>query len=463
MHIHILGICGTFMGGLAILAVELKHKVTGSDQNVYPPMSTQLEQLGINLFQGYENLEQLSPKPDCLVVGNVMRRGLPVIEAALNQNQSILSGPEWLSRFVLKDKHVLAISGTHGKTTTASMVAWILEHAGLNPGFLIGGIPNNFGVSARLGAGDYFVVEADEYDCAFFDKRSKFLHYHPRTLIINNIEFDHADIFPDLAAIQQQFHHLVRTVPGEGCIIYPKADKAVAEVLEKGCWSQTMTFGETVKESDGWYTKEALADGSEFDVYFKDQNHGRLKWALLGKHNVQNALAAIAAAYHAGVEPKIAIRALSLFQSVKRRLELKGIENGMTIYDDFAHHPTAIETTLAGLRANAGDAANIIAVVDIRSNTMKMGHHQEALSASLLLANRVYFYQTPDITWDVQDVWKKTEKPGGVYQDISLLLAALLRENQEAAQVIFMSNGGFGGIHALYLEALKNNALSARL
>jgi len=456
MHIHILGICGTFMGGLALLARELQNRVTGSDENVYPPMSTQLADVGINLFKGYENLAQLSPTPDYLVVGNVMRRGIPVIEAALNQNLPILSGPEWLARFVLHDKHVIAISGTHGKTTTTSMVAWILEYAGLNPGFLIGGVPNDFKVSARLGRGRYFVIEADEYDCAFFDKRSKFVHYRPKTLVINNLEFDHADIFPDLAAIQRQFHHLIRTVPGEGVIIYPKNDSAVIDVLKQGCWSQTTTFSSHEKEQTGWHAKQATADSSEFEVCFENQNYGKLQWSLLGEHNLQNALAAIPAALQVGVSPKISIQALSCFQGVKRRLELKGLKKGISIYDDFAHHPTAIQTTLAGLRAKIGNSANIIAVVDIRSNTMKLGHHQEALSASVNLANKVYFYHTPEIPWNVQTVWQNTQKPGGVYQDIPRLISALLTENPQAEYVVFMSNGGFGGIHALYLAALSD-------
>lgn len=459
MHIHILGICGTFMGGLAVLASEQQHKVTGSDQNVYPPMSTQLNKLGVKIFQGYDDIHQLSPKPDCIVVGNVMCRGMPVIEAVLNQNHSMLSGPEWLARYVLHDKHVLAVSGTHGKTTTTSMLAWILEVAGLNPGFLIGGVPNDFGVSARLGGGKYFVVEADEYDSAFFDKRSKFVHYHPRTLIINNMEFDHADIFADLAAIQQQFHHLVRTVPGEGLIIYPASDQNVIKTLEKGCWTTTETFG---SDRAGWHAKNRVSTNNQFDVYFQDQSHGTLKWSLLGDHNVNNALAAIAAAHNVGVPPEIAIKALSSFQGVKRRMEIKGVVRGMTVYDDFAHHPTAIELTLAGLRAKVGKDARITAVLDIRSNTMKLGHHKDGLPGALQDANAVYVFQSPDIPWDVNKIWQLANKPGGVFNDTESLLGALLAgtnsctdtENLRDNHVIFMSNGGFNGIQTLFLEKL---------
>jgi UDP-N-acetylmuramate: L-alanyl-gamma-D-glutamyl-meso-diaminopimelate ligase len=461
MHTHILGICGTFMAGLAVLASEQQHKVTGSDQNVYPPMSTQLNELGIKIFQGYDDINQLSPKPHCLVVGNIMRRGMPVIEAALNQQYPILSGPEWLARYVLNNKHVLAVSGTHGKTTTASMLAWILEVAGLNPGFLIGGLPNDFGVSARLGGGKYFVVEADEYDSAFFDKRSKFVHYHPRTLIMNNMEFDHADIFADLAAIQKQFHHLVRTVPGEGLIIYPATDQNVITTLQKGCWTKTETFGfggVGGSAGAGWYAKNHMAANNQFEVFFGVHSYGTLQWSLLGEHNVNNALAAIAAAHHVGVHPEVAIKALSLFQGVKRRMEVKGVVRGMTVYDDFAHHPTAIGLTLAGLRAKIGKDARITAVLDIRSNTMKAGHHKDDLPSALQDANAVYVFQSPDIEWDVNKIWQSINKVGGVFSDTESLLGALLGENDRASlgdnHVIFMSNGGFNGIQALFLEKL---------
>lgn len=449
MHIHILGICGTFMGGLALLASELGLKVSGSDQNVYPPMSTQLNNLDIDIAQEFEDPAQLNPKPDCIVVGNVMCRGMPIIESILNQNLPILSGPEWLARSVLTDRHVLAVSGTHGKTTTTSMLAWILEYAGLEPGFLIGGVPNDFGVSARLGKGKYFVIEADEYDCAFFDKRSKFMHYHPRTLIINNIEFDHADIFSNIEAIQQQFHHLVRTVPGEGLIIYPNSDDNILKVLEKGCWTRKMHLG-----LSGWHIKNYVPTQNQFEVCFQEQSYGTVQWSLLGQHNIQNALAAIAAAQHVGVDPKISIEALAQFQGVKRRMEIKGVKNGITVYDDFAHHPTAIQTTLEGLRAKVGADAQIIAVLDIRSNTMKAGHHKDNLPAAVQAANSVYFFHAPDIAWDVPQFWKAAHKPGGVFQDMESLLNKLLAESPQAEHLVFMSNGGFGGIHNLFLEKL---------
>lgn len=456
MHIYILGICGTFMGSLAVLAKELGYTVTGSDQNVYPPMSTQLESLGVKIFQGYQDLSQFNPKPDYVVVGNVMSRGNEALEFVLNENFPLLSGPEWFARFVRRDRHVLAVSGTHGKTTTTSMLAWILEYAGLEPGFLIGGVPNNFDVSARLGGGKYFVIEADEYDTAFFDKRSKFIHYCPKTLVINNIEFDHADIFPNLGAIEQQFHHLIRTIPGKGQIIFPKADPIIQRVLEKGCWSEQVTFGiDSNGEDAGWTITNAIADGSQFEVVFNRKSCGTLRWSLLGQHNIQNALAAIAAAFHVGVKPNIAIEALSAFKNVKRRLEVKGISRNITVYDDFAHHPTAIQTTLAGLRAKIGDKAKITVVLDIRSNTMKMGHHQESLSGSVSDANEVYFFQSPDITWDVEGMWKKTGKTGGVYQDNHLLLEALLKNAKTAEHVIFMSNGGFGNIQTTFLEKIR--------
>jgi len=461
MHIHILGICGTFMGGLAVLGSELNLKITGSDQNVYPPMSTQLNDLGIQISAGFDSVEPLNLKPDYILVGNVMSRGKPVIEEILNRGLPILSGPEWLSRFVLRDRHVIAISGTHGKTTTTSMVAWILEYAGLNPGFLIGGVPNNFARSARLGTGPFFVVEADEYDSAFFDKRSKFVHYWPNTLIINNIEFDHADIFPDLAAIQLQFHHLVRTVPGKGLIIYPKTDKNVLEVLKKGSWSPCVSFGgvgeQGSSDQEGWLAKNYTPSNNQFEVYFKGKNFGKLQWNCLGQHNVQNALAAIAAAYHVGIDPKIAIEALSQFQGVKRRMEVKGIKAGITVYDDFAHHPTAIQTTLEGLRAKVGRDARIVAVLDIRSNTMKAGHHQNLLAGAVRDASAVYIYQSSDIPWDVNKVWKDSNKPGGVYSDTETLLEKILEETNEKDHVIFMSNGGFNGIQTQYLERLPSH------
>ncbi len=458
MRIHILGICGTFMGGLAVLASELKHKVTGSDQNIYPPMSTQLDKLGVKIFQGYQDPKHLDPTPDYTVVGNVMARGMPVIETLLNQNLPMLSGPEWLGRFVLHDRHVLAVAGTHGKTTTSSMVAWILEYADLDPGFLIGGVPNNFGVSARLGKGSYFVVEADEYDCAFFDKRSKFIHYKPRTLIINNIEFDHADIFSDLAAIQQQFHHLVRVVPGKGLIVYPDFDENIVAVLQKGCWTKTVSFSINTSStpSVGWHAKNQTASGDAFEVCFQEISYGRVQWSLLGQHNIQNALAAIAAVQDVNVDPTLAVKALCHFEGVKRRMEVKGIKRGITVYDDFAHHPTAIGMTLAGLRAKVGKNTRIVAVVDIRSNTMKAGHHQTELASSMARADHVYFFHSPNIAWDVKQVLQSSHKPGGVYTELQPLVDHLLNECMPQDHVIFMSNGGFGGIHARFLEGINS-------
>lgn len=478
MKLHILGICGTFMGGLAILAKQLNYTVSGSDSNVYPPMSTQLESQGIKLIQGFEE-NQLDQPFDEIVVGNVMRRGLPVIEALLNRGIPMISGPEWLARHVLVNRHVLAVSGTHGKTTTASMLAWILDYAGLNPGFLIGGVPNNFSVSARLGGGRYFVVEADEYDSAFFDKRSKFIHYRPRTLIINNIEFDHADIFKDLEAIQNQFHHLIRTIPNQGLIVIPASEDSVNsqdpinQVLQKGCWTPISTFSSDSVEFSDPTNSSSEDSSSQFSAIYKDDQtsfdvleHGKIcgtvKWTLLGTHNISNALAAIAAASHVGVKPETAIEALCQFQGVKRRLEVKGLINNITniitVYDDFAHHPTAIKTTLEGLRLKLGKKANIVAVVDIRSNTMKAGHHQEELASSVLQADSVYFFKSPDILWDVKSVWAKAQKPGGVYEDYGNLLKDLLRDLLLSSQsslethLVFMSNGGFGGIHNEFLE-----------
>lgn len=464
MQVHILGICGTFMGGLAILASELKYQVSGSDQNVYPPMSTQLEAQGISLIQGFEEnqLNSLSEEA-VIVVGNVMTRGHPVIEAILDQGIPMLSGPQWLANYVLPKRHVLAVSGTHGKTTTASMLAWILEYVGLKPGFLIGGVPNNFGVSARLGEGECFVVEADEYDSAFFDKRSKFIHYRPRTLIVNNIEFDHADIFPDLAAIKNQFHHLIRTIPRNGLIIHPMANPVVEDILKRGCWTPRVSFNIKNQHNQhnqrnqenqllGWAAVNQTAAGDAFDVYHGETCYGRVEWELLGQHNVANALAAIAAASHVGVTASQAIKALKHFQGVKRRLEIKGIRNNITVYDDFAHHPTAIETTLAGLRAKLGDNTRILAVLDIRSNTMRAGHHKEELPVSVQSANEVYFFKSSDILWDVDLIWKEARKPGGVFGDKELLVKALYQAAKQYDHVIFMSNGGFGGIHHDFLQ-----------
>src|SRR5581483_7712209 len=376
MHIHILGICGTFMGGIAVIAKQAGHTVTGCDANVYPPMSTQLESQGVRLIEGWDP-KQVELKPDLFVIGNVVSRGNALIEEILDRGLPYVSGPQWLAESVLRDKWVLAVAGTHGKTTTASMLAWILEHAGRGPGFLVGGVPLDFGVSARLTGSDLFVIEADEYDTAFFDKRSKFVHYRPRTAVLNNLEFDHADIFPDLAAIETQFHHLVRTVPGNGLILANGREQSMQRVIDRGCWTPIEWLG----RADGWTAAEPAADG-EFEVFFAGKPQGRVRWELLGGHNRMNALAALAAARHAGVPVSGGIQALAQFRSVRRRMELRGTANGVTVYDDFAHHPTAIESTIAGLRHKAG-SGRILAVLEPRSNTMKMGVMKDALAASL--------------------------------------------------------------------------------
>ncbi|RZF87989.1 UDP-N-acetylmuramate:L-alanyl-gamma-D-glutamyl-meso-diaminopimelate ligase [Pseudoalteromonas sp. CO325X] len=445
MHIHILGICGTFMGGIAAIAKALGHQVTGSDENVYPPMSTQLEQLGIELVQGYDP-SQLSPAPDVVIIGNAMSRGNPCVEYVLDKGLRYTSGPEWLKEHLLRDSWVLAVAGTHGKTTTASMLAWILEYAGLKPGFLIGGVVQNFGVSARLGETPFFVIEADEYDTAFFDKRSKFVHYLPRTLVLNNLEFDHADIFPDLAAIQTQFHHLMRTLPGSGKVIYPQQDHALAEVIDRGCWSEY-----EVLAPQQWHYRLRSADGSTFDVLYQGEVQGCVNWQAIGEHNVNNALMAIAAARHAGVAVATSTTALEQFQSPKRRMELKGQVAGVTVYDDFAHHPTAIATTLAGLRAKVGEE-RIIAVLEPRSNTMKMGVHKDTLMASLQAADSCFLYQPPDLGWSLTE---QADKAGAHCEhDIDTLVENIIAEAAPNSHILVMSNGGFGGIHQRLLDAL---------
>ncbi|EKO3377177.1 UDP-N-acetylmuramate:L-alanyl-gamma-D-glutamyl-meso-diaminopimelate ligase [Vibrio fluvialis] len=452
MHIHILGICGTFMGGVAMLARQLGHKVTGSDANVYPPMSTMLEAQGIEIIEGFDPA-QLEPRPDLVVVGNAMSRGNPCVEYVLNHNLRYTSGPQWLQDFLLHDRWVLAVSGTHGKTTTSSMLAWVLEHCGYQPGFLVGGVLGNFGISARLGDSMFFVVEADEYDSAFFDKRSKFVHYHPRTLVMNNLEFDHADIFDDLEAIKRQFHHLVRTVPGNGRILAPQQDAALADVLHRGCWSETEFTG----EQGDWQAEKVRKDGSEFHVLLKGERVGSVKWDLVGDHNVNNALMTIAAARHVGVTPDLACEALGLFVNTKRRLELKGEENGVTLYDDFAHHPTAIELTLGGLRNKVGDR-KIIAVLEPRSATMKLGVHKETLAASLAAADSVYLFQPANIPWSVQDVAQQCSQPAHVGDNMADFVAQICQEAKPGDQILVMSNGGFDGIHGKLLAALKAKA-----
>ncbi|MBD1557246.1 UDP-N-acetylmuramate:L-alanyl-gamma-D-glutamyl-meso-diaminopimelate ligase [Vibrio sp. S9_S30] len=449
MHIHILGICGTFMGGAAVLARQMGHKVTGSDANVYPPMSTLLESQGIEIIEGFDP-SQLEPKPDLVVIGNAMSRGNPCVEYVLNRNLKYTSGPQWLQEFLLHERWVLAVSGTHGKTTTSSMLTWILEHCGYQPGFLVGGVLGNFGVSSRLGESMFFVVEADEYDSAFFDKRSKFVHYHPRTLVMNNLEFDHADIFDDLEAIKRQFHHLIRTVPENGRIISPSNDVALENVLDRGCWSEQEKTG----LHGDWSANKIQQDGSEFNVIFQGEHVGTVSWNLIGDHNVDNALMAIAAARHVGVAPYLACEALALFVNTKRRLELKGEVNGITVYDDFAHHPTAIELTLQGLRNKVGQD-KIIAVLEPRSSTMKMGVHKETLANALSVADSVYLYQPDNIQWSVEDVASQCHQPAQTSDDIGVLVARIAEEAKSGDQILVMSNGGFGGIHDKLLTALS--------
>ncbi len=450
MHIHILGICGTFMGGIALLARSFGHTVSGSDTNVYPPMSTQLEAAGIRLQEGYKP-EHLQPAPDQVVVGNAMSRGNPAVEAMLDQGIPYTSGPQWLAEHVLQGRWVLAVAGTHGKTSTASLLAWILEHAGLAPGFLIGGVPENFGVSARLGDTPFFVVEADEYDTAFFDKRSKFVHYRPRTLVMNNLEFDHADIFDDLEMIQRQFHHLVRTVPGSGLIIAPLYDGNLGEVLDRGCWTPVEYFDPELEAY--WHAENNSRDGSRFDVVCDGERVGRVSWDLIGRHNVSNALAALAAARHAGVPPKTAIEALSDFRNVKRRMELRGEVGGVRVYDDFAHHPTAIETTLQGLRDQVGDA-RIIAVLEPRSNTMKRGVHADRLAGALKAADRVLLCAPDDLTWDAAAVLRPLGGTVAVFDEVQAIIDSIAEMVKPGDHLLVMSNGGFEGIHQRLLDVL---------
>ena len=448
MHIHLLGICGTFMGSLAQLAKSAGHTVSGCDANVYPPMSTQLEQAGITLIEGFDP-QQLQPAPDLIVVGNALSRGNPCVEYMLDQQLAYISGPQWLGENLLRDKHVLAVSGTHGKTSTSSMLAKILDAAGLNPGFLIGGVPQDFGVSARLSDSDYFVVEADEYDSAFFDKRSKFVHYFSNTLIINNLEFDHADIFENLAAIQKQFHHAVRTVPGSGTVIYPAADDNIAAVIEQGCWSQRQAFG---AQSSGWQYRLTAKDGSSFQVMYADQTIS-VNWQQVGLHNVLNGVAAIIAAYQVGVSLEQSGKGLSDFVGVKRRMEVIYKNAGVTVYDDFAHHPTAIKTTIEGLRAKVG-GDNIIAVIEPRSATMKLGIHKHTLSASVSSADQVYWYQNPSIDWDIEAVANACSVPAKATEDIEKLLELATQAATPNTHIVIMSNGGFEGFHHRLTERL---------
>ena len=454
MHIHILGICGTFMGGIAAIAKQLGHRVSGCDANVYPPMSTQLEEQGIELKQGYV-IDHLKDEPDLVIVGNAMSRGNPMVEYVLNRNIAYTSGPQWLLENVLKDRWVLAVSGTHGKTTTSSMLTWILEYADMAPGYLIGGVPQNFESSARLGESPFFVIEADEYDTAFFDKRSKFVHYRPRTLVINNLEFDHADIFDELSDIQRQFHHLIRMVPSNGLVLYPECEHAVTETLKQGCWTPIEMAVAKNNQQQGWYAEKVQADGSEFIVKFKEKIQGTVKWGLIGDFNIDNGLMAIAAARHAGVSTEVAIEALAEFINTKRRLELKGTVNNISVYDDFAHHPTAITKTLTGVRAHVGKK-RIIAVLEPRSNTMKSGVHKDTLAASLHHADAVYIYQGDKVEWSVESLIKDCEAPCEVSTDLNVLVARITDGAQPNDTIVVMSNGGFGGIHDKLLNSLTN-------
>jgi UDP-N-acetylmuramate: L-alanyl-gamma-D-glutamyl-meso-diaminopimelate ligase len=471
MRLHILGIGGTFMGGLAILARDLGHEVAGSDAKVYPPMSTQLEAQGIRLREGYDPAH-LDPAPDLVIVGNACARGNALVEAVLDRGLPYTSGAQWIAEHVLAGRHVLAVAGTHGKTTTASLLAWILEHAGHAPGFLIGGVPENFGVSARLGERPYFVIEADEYDTAFFDKRSKFVHYRPRTLILNNLEYDHADIFPDLAAIQRQFHHLVRTVPSGGRLIVNAQDKPLAEVLEQGCWTPVEYFG-----SDGdapgrasgaggrmpgatWSAEPLSADAGRFRVRRDGKEQGEVAWELIGAHNMHNALAAVAAAHHVGVSPPRALAALGDFRSIKRRLQMRGAVQGVTVYDDFAHHPTAIAATLQALRARVGNA-RIVAVLELRSNTMRLGVHRDTLAPALSLADRVLLLRPAGINWNLDRVTAALAGRGHAFPTVEAILEALAPELRTRDHVLIMSNGGFDNIHERLLERIQAGAVVA--
>ena len=449
MHLHILGICGTFMGSLALLARELGHEVSGSDANVYPPMSTQLAEQGIVLQEGYDPAH-LTPAPDMVIVGNAMARGNPAVEYMLDQGMPYMSGPEWLARHVLQDRWVLAGAGTHGKTSTSSLLAWLLEDAGMSPGFLIGGVPQNFGISARLGGTPFFVVEADEYDSAFFDKRSKFVHYRPRTAVLNNLEFDHADIFPDLAAIERQFHHLVRTVPASGLIIHPAQDEALQRVIKMGCWTPRQTTG----EGGNWQARLLSDDGSRFEVWLDGELQGVAEWQQTGQHNVANALSALSAARHVGVTPAQGIASLGGFRNAKRRMEKLAEVNGITVYDDFAHHPTAIATTLAGLRAQIGDAP-LIAVIEPRSNTMRLGSHMAALPTSVADASQVFWYQPAGLDWSLDGVVADSPVPAQVSDDLDAIVEQVVGSATPQTRVVVMSNGGFGGIHQRLIQALE--------
>ena len=455
MHLHILGICGTFMGSLALLARELGFQVSGSDSNVYPPMSTQLEEAGIELREGYA-AANLIPRPDLVIVGNALSRGNPEVEALLNQGLPYMSGPQWLAEHVLPGRRVIAVAGTHGKTTTASLLAWLLESAGLAPGFLIGGVPRNFGVSARLGAADApFVVEADEYDTAFFDKRSKFVHYRPEIAILGNLEFDHADIFEDLAAIERQFHHLVRTVPGRGRLLVADDEPALDRVLEQGCWTPVERMGAT--SSSPWRLVLERDDASRFRVIHQQaevDEDAVVDWSLTGTHNARNALAALAAAHACGIDLARGCAALARFETPRRRQEVRGEVAGIQVIDDFAHHPTAIATTLEGLRA-ATTRGRLLAVIEPRSNTMRLGTLSDRLAASVAAADQSFWYQPAGFDWSLEPVLAAIQEPAHLVTDIDALVAALVAEARPLDRIVVMSNGGFGGIHEKLLAALE--------
>ncbi len=452
--IHILGICGTFMGGLALIAREIGFEISGTDANVYPPMSTQLEESGITLFQGYK-AEHLDPVPDLVIVGNAMSRGNSMVEAVLDRGIPYTSGPQWLADNVLQDRWVLGVAGTHGKTTTTSMLAWILEDAKLNPGFLIGGVAENFGLSARLGEHPFFVIEADEYDTAFFDKRSKFVHYRPRTAILNNLEFDHADIFDDLDAIKKQFHHLVRTVPATGLIIHPQNDENIDDVLDQGCWSERQSISQKANDS-AWSIQPISADYGKFQISHNTSTNNasyEINWSLIGEHNAMNAAAAIIAAQHVGVTPQIACEALSTFKSVKRRMECLGVINNITVYDDFAHHPTAIEKTLEALRQHVGNA-RIISILEPRSNTMRMGIHKDSLENSLNNSDHSFIFQPPNFDWDIESMIQNNHK-NNICDNIDSIISSAVELAKSGDHILIMSNGSFAGIHTKLVDALK--------
>lgn len=461
MKIHILGICGTFMGGVALLARQAGHEVSGADANVYPPMSTQLEEQGIRLCEGY-SAEDIPDDVDEVVIGNAMSRGNPAVEYVLNRNIRYSSGPEWLAKNVLNERWVLAVAGTHGKTTTASMLAWMLEYAGLNPGFLIGGIPANFGLSSRFGAAPFFVVEADEYDTAFFDKRSKFIHYHPRTAVLNNLEFDHADIFENLDAIKKQFHHFVRTIPGDGLIVKNGDDKNIAAMLEQGCWSEIAAFHKVHSmghKHDDWSIGDTSDDGKQFDVLLDGKKVAQVEWSQHGLHNRMNALAAIAAAQHAGVPVELSCEALKEFKGIKRRLEVRGEINGITVYDDFAHHPTAIEETLRAM-AEVKGAGKVYAILEPRSNTMRMGVHKAGLSDSLQAADDICLFQPEAMDWNLTDVVSQSKVPVSVFSSTDQIIEHVSARAVSGDHILIMSNGGFEAIHQRLLDALETrNAL----